>query len=221
MADRPTVVPVILCGGAGTRLWPASRPSRPKQFLPLLGARSLFQDTVLRMGQLTGAAEAVVVTGQAHLEAIRRQLEEIGADAFVIVEPEGRDSAPAMAAAASWIAARHPGAIAVCVASDHHIPDVAAFCAAADIAVAAATGGAIVTFGVRPSHPSTAYGYLELGAPLPSPDGVFKLSRFVEKPDAETAAAYVEAGYLWNSGNFVFSAEQLLEELDRFAPAVA
>ncbi len=221
MADSPTVVPVILCGGAGTRLWPASRPSRPKQFLPLLGERSLFQDTVLRMARLKGAGEAVVVTGQAHLEAIRRQLEEIGAEAFVIVEPEGRDSAPAMAAASSWITAAHPGAIAVCVASDHHIPDVEAFCAAAETAVAAAREGAIVTFGVRPSHPSTAYGYIELGEPLPIREGVFRLSRFVEKPDAETAAAYVQAGYLWNSGNFVFSAERLLEELDRFAPAVA
>ena len=221
MADSPTVVPVILCGGAGTRLWPASRPSRPKQFLPLLGARSLFQDTVLRLRRLKGAAEAVVVTGQAHLDAIHRQLEEIEATAFVIVEPEGRDSAPAMAAAASWIAARHPGAIAVCVASDHHIPDVEAFCAAVEIAVAAARQGAIVTFGVKPANPSTAYGYLELGEPLGQVQGANKLRRFVEKPNAETAAAYLEAGYLWNSGNFVFSSEQLLEELDRFAPAVA
>jgi mannose-1-phosphate guanylyltransferase/mannose-6-phosphate isomerase len=220
LAQSPTVIPVILCGGAGTRLWPASRPTRPKQFLPLLGARSLFQDTVLRMGRLKGAAEAVVVTGQAHLEAIRRQLEEIGAEAFVIVEPEGRDSAPAMAAAASWIAERHPGAIAVCVASDHHIPDVDAFCAAAEIAVAAALAGAIATFGVRPSHASTAYGYLEPGEPLDIP-GARKLERFVEKPNAETAAGYLEAGYLWNSGNFVFAAETLLEELQSYAPAVA
>ena len=176
---------------------------------------------MLRLGRLKGAVEVVVVTGQAHLDAIHRQLEEIETEAFVIVEPEGRDSAPAMAAAASWIAARHPGAIAVCVASDHHIPDVEAFCAAAEIAVAAACEGAIVTFGVKPSHPSIAYGYLEPGEPLGQVQGARKLRRFVEKPNAETAAAYLEAGYLWNSGNFVFSPEQLLEELDRFAPAVA
>ena len=212
---------MILCGGSGTRLWPASRPSRPKQFLPLLGERSLFQDTVLRLGRLDGAADAVVVTGQAHLQAIRRQLEEIGAEAFVIVEPEGRDSAPAIAAAASWIAVHHPGAVAVCVASDHHIPDAEAFCAAAEIAVAAARDGAIVTFGVKPGHASTAYGYLEPGEPLDAAPGARKLRRFVEKPNAETAATYLEAGYLWNSGNFVFSAERLLEELERFAPAVA
>ena len=221
MADSPTVVPVILCGGAGTRLWPASRPSRPKQFLPLLGARSLFQDTVQRMGGLKGAAASVIVTGQAHLDAIRRQLAEIGAEAFVIVEPEGRDSAPAIAAASSWITARHPGAIAICVASDHHIPDALAFCAAAEIAVAAAAGGAIVTFGVKPTSASTAYGYLEPGEPIAAVPGARKLRRFVEKPNADTAAGYLEAGYLWNSGNFVFAAERMLEELDRFAPAVA
>ena len=212
---------MILCGGAGTRLWPASRPSRPKQFLPLLGERSLFQDTVLRMRGLPGGIAPVVVTGKAHLDAIRRQLEEIGAEAFLIVEPEGRDSAPAIAAAASWIEQAYPGAIAVCVASDHHIPDAEAFCAAAQIAVAAAAEGAIVAFGVRPTHASTAYGYIEPGEPLGAADGARKLRRFVEKPSAETAAGYVEAGYLWNSGNFVFAAARLLEELDRFAPAVA
>ena len=212
---------MILCGGAGTRLWPASRPSRPKQFLPLLGARSLFQDTVLRMQRLKGAAAPVVVTGRGHLDAIRRQLEEIAAEAFLIVEPEGRDSAPAIAAAASWIDQTHPGAIAVCVASDHHIPDAEAFCAAAEIAVAAAREGAIVSFGVKPTQASTAYGYIEPGEPLGAEGGARKLLRFVEKPSAETAAGYVEAGYLWNSGNFVFAAARLLEELDRFAPAVA
>jgi mannose-1-phosphate guanylyltransferase/mannose-6-phosphate isomerase len=214
-------VPVILCGGSGTRLWPASRPSRPKQFLPLLGARSLFQDTVLRMGRLAGAAEPVVVTGQAHLDIIRRQLDEIGVEASLIVEPEGRDSAPAMAAAAAWIEDRHPDAIAVGVASDHHIPDVEAFCAAAGIAVAAAKGGAIVTFGVRPTQASTAYGYIEPGEPLGDIEGAKKALRFVEKPKADTAQAYVEAGYLWNSGNFVFSPAQLLAELDLHAPGVA
>ena len=220
MADRPTVVPVILCGGSGTRLWPASRPSRPKQFLPLLGARSLFQDTVLRMRQLAGAAAPLIVTGQAHLEVIRSQLAEIEVEAFLIVEPEGRDSAPAMAAAAAWIEDRHPGAIAVGVASDHHIPDVGAFCAAAEVAVEAAQGGAIVTFGVKPAHASTAYGYIEPGQALDATPGARAVRRFVEKPNAETAQGYLEAGYLWNSGNFVFSPARLLAELDRYAPGV-
>ena len=210
---------MILCGGSGTRLWPASRPSRPKQFLPLLGARSLFQDTVLRMRQLAGAGAPVIVTGQAHLEVIRSQLHDIGVDAILIVEPEGRDSAPAMAAAAAWIADRHPGAIAVGVASDHHIPDVQAFCAAAGIAVKAAEAGAIVTFGVKPAQASTAYGYIEPGEALAIP-GALKTRRFVEKPNAETAQGYLEAGYLWNSGNFVFSPSRLLAELDEHAPGV-
>ena len=221
MADRPTVVPVILCGGAGTRLWPASRPSRPKQFLPLVGVRSIFQDTVLRMQQVRGATEAVIVTGRAHLDTIRRQLAEIGAEAFIIVEPEGRDSAPAMAAAASWIAAWRPDAIAVSVTSDHHIPDVDAFAAGAEIAVAAAAQGAIVTFGVRPTHASTAYGYIEPGEPFAGVAGAYRTRRFVEKPGAETAVAYVAAGYLWNSGNFVFAPERLLSELESHAPGVA
>jgi mannose-1-phosphate guanylyltransferase/mannose-6-phosphate isomerase len=212
------VFPVILCGGSGTRLWPASRPERPKQFLPLLGELSIFQDTVLRMRRLKGARDTVIVAGQAHLEAIREQLADIGQAAFVITEPEGRDSAPAIAAAARWIESQSPGAVAVVVAADHHIPDADAFCAAADIAVAAAREGAIVAFGVRPAHPATGYGYIEPGEALASAEGARKVRRFVEKPPAETARAYVEAGYLWNSGNFVFRADRLLGELAAFAP---
>jgi mannose-1-phosphate guanylyltransferase/mannose-6-phosphate isomerase len=180
----------------------------------------LFQDTVLRMRGLSDAADPVVVTGQAHLEIILRQLDEIGTRADLIVEPEGRDSAPAMAAAAAWIDANHPGAVAVGVASDHHIPDVEAFCAAAEIAVAAAEGGAIVTFGVKPAVASVAYGYIEPGEPLEGIKGAMKARRFVEKPKAETAQSYVDAGYLWNSGNFVFSPARLLAELDLHAPGV-
>lgn len=215
------VFPVILCGGSGTRLWPSSRPDRPKQFLPLLGERSIFQDTVLRMRRLNGARDPVIVAGLSHLEIIREQLAEIGQAAFIITEPEGRDSAPAIAAAASWIGAQTPGAVAVVVAADHHIPDQEAFCAAAEIAVAAAAGGAIVTFGVEPSQPATGYGYIEPGEALASAPGARKVKRFVEKPPAETARAYVDAGYLWNSGNFVFRADRLLGELARFAPEVA
>ena len=211
---------MILCGGSGTRLWPASRPSRPKQFLPLLGARSLFQDTVLRMRQLAGAAAPVIVTGQAHLEVIRSQLHDIEVDAVLIVEPEGRDSAPAMAAAAAqkastsgmWWSEATPTAMAPGCRSSIQL--------AAAIAVEAARGGAIVTFGVRPVHASTAYGYIEPGEALGAVQGAFKARRFVEKPNAETAAGYLAAGYLWNSGNFVFSPARLLAELDQHAPGV-
>lgn len=219
-AASAPVFPVILCGGSGTRLWPASRPERPKQFLPLLGELSIFQDTVLRMRRLKGARDPVIVAGRAHLDTIRRQLAEIGQGGFVITEPEGRDSAPAIAAAASWIAGQGPGAIAVVVAADHHIPDADAFCLAAETAVAAAGEGAIVAFGVKPSQPATGYGYIEPGDQLSTP-GAHKVRRFVEKPPAEIARAYVEAGYLWNSGNFVFRADRLLAELAEFAPELA
>ena len=216
MQDSLTVFPVILCGGSGTRLWPASRTERPKQFLPLLGELSIFQETVLRMRRLKGARDVVIVAGHGHLPAIREQLAGIGQTAFIITEPEGRDSAPAIAAAASWIESRAPGAVAVVVAADHHIPDAEAFCAAAEVAIAAAREGAIVTFGVRPTQPATGYGYIEPGEALGS--GARKVRRFVEKPPAETARAYVAAGFLWNSGNFVFRTDRLLGELAAFAP---
>ena len=214
------IYPVILCGGSGTRLWPASRPSRPKQFIPLVGPRSLFQDTVERLRGLSGDRPPLVVAGEAHAEAILRQLAEIGVEGAVIIEPEGRDSAPAIAAAAAWIRAVDPEGVALVVASDHHIPDGAAFRASVEAGAAAAAAGRIVTFGVQPTGPATAYGYLQPGEPLSVGEPVRTLVRFVEKPDAETARAYVEAGYLWNSGNFVFSAKTLLEELALHAPAL-
>lgn len=206
--------PVILCGGAGTRLWPASRAERPKQFLALTGDRSLFQDTVLRAAPLADGG-LIVVAGQAHEAALVEQLAEIGAEARLILEPEGRDSAPAMAAAALAIAARDPDGVAVFLASDHHIPDVAAFQRAVLEAAEAAEAGRIVTLGVRPENAATAYGYIK-----PAGEGLSPVSAFREKPDAATARAYVEAGYLWNSGNFVVRADVVLSELERFAPGV-
>ena len=186
------IYPVILCGGSGTRLWPASRTRRPKQFVPLLGPRSLFQETVLRLGALDGAQPPVIVAGAAHVEAIRAQLAEIGALGTIIAEPEGRDSAPAIAVAAGWIAARDPEGIAVAVASDHHIPDAGAFAAAAGAAARAAAQGMIVTFGVTPTYPATAYGYIHPGELLDGGE-VARVLRFVEKPGAEAAAALVAA----------------------------
>src|SRR6185312_5887236 len=121
--------------------------------------------------------------------------------AFIITEPEGRDSAPAIAAAAAWILGRASDGVAAIVAADHHIPDADAFCAAAGIAVAAANQGAIATFGVKPTQPATGYGYIEPGEGLDGVEGAWSVRRFVEKPSAETAEAYVRAGYLWNSGN--------------------
>lgn len=211
------VFPVILCGGAGTRLWPASRPNSPKQFLDLVGERSLFQETARRVAPLTGdGGRLVVVAGESHREAIVQQLAALSLEATVLLEPEGRDSAAAMAAAAVWISRRAPDGIALFVASDHHIPDADAFRQSVMTGAPAAAGGEIVTFGVRPTGPSSAYGYIE-----PASAGLAKVRRFVEKPDRESAEAYVRDGFLWNSGNFMVRADILLGELETFAPEVA
>lgn len=211
------IYPVIMCGGAGTRLWPASRPSRPKQFIPLSGNRSLFQETALRVAPLCdGGGRLVIVGGVAHRDAIVEQMAELGLEGQILLEPEARDSAAAMAAAAAWTARIDPEGVNVFVASDHHIPDHDAFRAAALEAASAAREGRIVTLGVRPDTPSSAYGYI-----APSGNGLSAVKAFVEKPDAETAERHIADGYLWNSGNFIVSAGTLLAELRSLAPSVA
>lgn len=212
------VYPVIMCGGSGTRLWPQSRPARPKQFLELVGERSMFQETVRRVAPLAEGVGVVVVAGVAHADLIQTQLAEIGVEATILLEPEPRDSAPAMAAACAWIAAQDADGVAVVVAADHHVPDGAAFRAAAKVAVEGAQAGHIVTLGVSPTSPSTAYGYISPGEAV---GPVRKVDAFVEKPDGPTAQRYIEAGYLWNSGNFVVAAGVLMGELDIFAPEIA
>ena len=211
-----TIYPVIMCGGSGTRLWPASRPSLPKQFIPLAGNRSLFQETVSRVATLAQGGKLVVVGGVNHRAAIQAQLDEIGVSAVILLEPEGRDSSAAMAAAALWTAERSPDAVNLFVASDHHIPDDSAFRAAVAIAASAASEGRIVTLGVVPTEPSSAYGYI-----APSGPGLSEVSAFVEKPDAETAKRYIADGYLWNSGNFIVRSDVLVEEIQRRATAVS
>lgn len=208
--------PVIMCGGAGTRLWPASRPSRPKQFIPLSGNRSLFQETVLRTKPLASeGGRIIVIGGQAHRATILEQLHEIGVVAQVLLEPEARDSAAAMAAAAAWTEQHDEDGMNVFVASDHYIPDHSAFCEAARKAAAAALEGHIVTLGVRPTAPSTAYGYIQ-----PAASDLSRVLQFVEKPDQELARACIDKGFLWNSGNFILSARVLLSELAHYAPDV-
>jgi mannose-1-phosphate guanylyltransferase/mannose-6-phosphate isomerase len=216
-----SVYPVILCGGSGTRLWPASRSERPKQFIPLVGELSSFQDTVQRVIAIRGANEPVILAGRRHAQAIDDQLSEIGVAATVLLEPEARDSGPAIAAACAWIALRDPEGLAVLVSSDHHIPDAAAFQGAANRALLLAEKGWIVTLGVRPTAPSTAFGYIKPSAQVLPGAIAHIVEAFVEKPDAATAADYIERGYLWNSGNFVAASATLLRELDRYAPDVA
>lgn len=209
------IFPVILCGGAGTRLWPASRPEKPKQFLDLTTDLSLFQETVRRVAPLAGEdGRIVVVAGRDHRGFVEHQLDDV--PAVILLEPSGRDSAAAMSAAAQWIVRHDPSGVAVFVASDHHIPDDAAFRFSALQGVEAARQGRMVVFGVRPTEPSSAYGYIR-----PEHDGLSPVASFVEKPDRDTAIGYVAQGYLWNSGNLVVAAKTLLQEVQTFAPEVA
>lgn len=213
-----SLYPVIMCGGAGTRLWPASRPSRPKQFVPLAGNRTLFQETALRVAPLAeeGGGRLIVVGGVDHRDAIIEQLAEIGVVAHALLEPEARDSAAAMAAAAAWVFGQDADAVLAFVASDHHIPDHEAFRDAVRAAADGARSGRIVTLGVRPTQPSSAYGYIK-----PTGRGLSAVEAFVEKPDRDLAARYIADGYLWNSGNFIATASALLTELRTYAPGVA
>ena len=214
------IYPVILCGGSGTRLWPASRADQPKQFLKLIGETSSFQDTVLRVKDLPGRAEIVIVTGEAMVGFVQAQTAEIGVEVTVLVEPEARDSAPAVAAAAAYVQSRDPDGVALMLAADHHIAEPEIFGQAAVTAARAASEGWIVTFGVKPTGPATGFGYIRPGAALL--DGsVSAVAAFVEKPDRATAETYVADGYLWNSGNFAFKAGMLLGELDAFEPTVS
>ncbi|MBB5518624.1 AGE family epimerase/isomerase [Amphiplicatus metriothermophilus] len=212
------VYPVIMCGGSGTRLWPVSRPSRPKQFAPLIGPETLFVQTVRRARKVAGFRRLIVVTGARQAHWARAQIE--GADATLLLEPEPRDSAPAMAAAAVWIAERDPEGIGVFLASDHYIPDTEKFCDAVEKASRAAQGGRIVALGVKPTKPSSAYGYIRPARGEAHAEAT-PVDAFVEKPDFPTAERYVAEGYLWNSGNFIASASTFLKELDRRAPAIA
>jgi len=213
------IIPVLLAGGAGTRLWPVSRDALPKQFLPLIGKRSTYQETLLRV-QDAMFAPPIVITGPNFHFFAKRQAEEVGVDATVVIEPLRRDSGPAIAAATAIARSRDPEAVVLALAADHIILDPEAFRATCRSGRAAAEAGSIVTFGIKPTEPKTSYGYILPGEPIGA-DGVNRVAKFVEKPDAPTAARYLSEGYLWNSGNFLFRADVLLSELERLEPAMA
>ena len=213
-----SVYSIILCGGIGSRLWPESTIDNPKPFIDLIGDRSLFQRTVSRMTSVSAGRPPVIVTGLAYVHHVRRQLAALGSDGFIIAEPEGRDSGPALLAAAAWIARQDPGAVAVAVASDHHIPDDLAFAEAVKVAFDAANQGEIVTFGVKPGFPSTSYGYIRPGAMLVDRSGVLRVGQFVEKPSQASAETLVAEGCLWNTGNFMFRAGSLIAQAAIHAP---
>src|SRR5258708_6693109 len=204
------IIPVIMCGGAGTRLWPASREVRPKQFLPLFGTRSTFQDTMLRVSDATLFERPIVITNMAYRFMVLGQLTEIGLEADVLLEPMRRDSGPAIAAGAAFAQIRDQDAVVLALAADHVVRDTGAFVAACRQGLVAADAGRIVTFGVQPERAATEYGYISPGDVISGE--VRAVVKFVEKPDPATAAAYIKAGYLWNSGNFMFRASVLLDE---------
>jgi len=210
------IIPLIMCGGAGTRLWPASREGRPKQFLPLFGPHSTFQETIRRVSDPALFGRPIVVTNSQYRFLVAEQLAAIGAAADIMLEPLRRDSGPAIAAGSAFALARGGDPLVVALAADHVVTDTAAFAKVCGQAAEAASADRIVTFGVRPSRPATEYGYIRAGAPI-GPD-IFAIEQFVEKPDAATAERYVKEGYLWNSGNFMFRAGLLLDEYREFEP---
>lgn len=214
------ITPLIMCGGAGTRLWPASREGRPKQFLRLFGPHSTFQETVRRVSDPALFDKPIVLTNADYRFLVLEELAEIGIEAEIALEPMRRDSGPAIAAGAVLAQRRDPQAIVLALAADHLVADVAGFVDACREGLAAAEAGRIVTFGVTPDHPATGYGYIQPGGVIGG--RVRTLDRFKEKPDAETAARYIADGYLWNSGNFMFRADMLLDEYRKVdAPSVA
>lgn len=225
--DAGDIVPVLLCGGSGTRLWPLSRRAYPKQFTTLIGQESLFQASARRLSG-PGFAPPLVITGADYRFIATEQLGATGVTGgTVLIEPSGRNTAPAVLAASLWLARTNPDTLMLVAPSDHVIPDAGAFRAAVAAGAVAARAGRIVTFGIAPTSAETGYGWLELPGPGLSegthPQGLdpVPLTRFVEKPDKATASAMLDAGnYLWNAGIFLFTARTMIEAFRKHAPAV-
>ena len=220
MSAPTPVVPVILSGGFGTRLWPASRKRQPKHLLPLREERTMFRLTVERTRGLPGVTAPLVACNEDHRPGIQRDLHRAGyEDATIILEPVGRNTAPAVGTAALHLAERYGEAVLLVLPADHVVGDEEAFARAVSVAVPQAEQGHLVTFGIVPTHPATGYGYIRTGERL-SPS-VRKVARFIEKPKKSAATRFLRSGgYLWNSGMFVFSATALIDELGRHAPEV-
>ena len=208
---------VLLSGGSGTRLWPLSREAYPKQFLPLAGEQTMLQETWRRVAPLAGAAP-IVVANEEHRFLAAEQLRLVGVEnAAIVLEPAGRNTAPAIAAAALQALAGGGDPLLLVLPSDHVVRDAGAFQAAVSEAMPAAEDGALVTFGIVADAPETGFGYIQAGAG----EGVRPVLRFVEKPDADTARGYLDSGdYYWNSGMFLFRASRYLEELEKFQPEI-
>jgi len=214
---RSLIHPVILSGGSGTRLWPLSRALTPKQLLPLLSDKTLLQETVSRVSDPQRFAPPLVIANDEHRFLVGEQLRGVGTrPQALVLEPEGRNTAPAICIAALLLGDENPDALLLVLPSDHAIPHRADFLAGVERAAAAARTGALVTFGVTPDHAETGYGYIRRGKAWPGVDGCFAVAEFVEKPDATRAAKMLAAGdYFWNSGMFVLPAKLYLHELGK------
>ena len=219
-STSPHIQPVILCGGSGTRLWPMSRKLLPKQFLPLVSSdHSLLQDTMLRAQSISGDTDAIVVCNEDHRFLVADQLATIGSQALPMLEPEGRNTAAAVAVAAVVTEAEDP--VLLVLSSDHAIGNPEAFRDAVFRAAELAASGFLVTFGIRPTSPETGFGYIERADPIGGLAGAFHIARFVEKPPVEQAQALIDTGRAyWNSGMFVFRARRLIEEMETFRPDI-
>ena len=214
------IQPVLLCGGSGTRLWPLSRNDQPKQFLKLFGERSLLQETLLRAQKLEPTVPPLIVGSREHRSLLERDLAELRVTATVLLEPSARNTAPALAQAALYAARTNPQALLAVMPSDHYIADSTGLVDTIRNAIPAAKSGAIVIFGIRPTSANTGYGYIQKGRPSAFPS-LFQVSRFLEKPDADTANQLLaDGGYLWNAGIFLQRADVYLDQLNRFAPDI-
>ena len=214
------LIPVVMCGGAGTRLWPVSRESMPKQFVPLIDERSTFQQVLGRIADVELFERPIIITNSDFRFIVAEQLRECDIEADIVLEPMRRDSAMAVAVAAALAHERHPEAVVLILAADHVVRNVEAFKSACREAAIAAADGLIVTFGINPTFPATHYGYIRPGSKV-NGGAALAVEAFVEKPDAETATGYVAENYLWNSGNFAFRADVMLEEIARYEPDIA
>lgn len=225
MPEVPMIIPVVLSGGAGSRLWPVSREALPKPFMRLGGPLSLLQRTLARALPLAGAGRAAIVTNQAYYFRTRDEVRTLPATAGVevtqLMEPAGRNTAPAIALAALWAEETLPGGTLLVLPADHLIPDEAAFQDAARHAARIAQDGSLVLFGIQPTAPETGFGYIETGDPLAADGEARRVRRFVEKPDAARALQFLQAGnFVWNSGMFCFRAQAILAALEAHAPEV-
>ena len=211
--------PVILTGGAGSRLWPVSREFYPKPLLPIFGDKTLLQDTVTRLNSIGAVGNPVFVCNEEHRFLVAEQVRALGKDPeAILLEPKGRNTAPALTIAALYLVDKEADAMMVAMPADHVIPDQETFAAAVEQGGKLAEKGYLVTFGVVADKPETGYGYIRRGDEIEA-SGVFHVDRFVEKPDADTAQDYIDAGdYYWNAGIFLLRADRWLEEMEKYQP---